>query len=43
MERLLEDISFAPENEPKVLINKEFVEAKLSKIAQSEDLSRYIL
>ncbi len=43
MERLLEDASFAPENHPKVTINKAFVNSKLEEISQSEDLSRYVL
>lgn len=44
MERVLEDISFAPEEfAPIVKINDKFVENKLSAIAKSEDLSRYVL
>ncbi|MBP9743107.1 MAG: ATP-dependent protease ATPase subunit HslU [Burkholderiales bacterium] len=43
MEKLLEDASFAPEEYPKINVTKKFVESKLGKIAQSEDLSRYIL
>lgn len=44
MERVLEDISFAPEEyTPSVKINDKFVESKLSVIAKSEDLSRYVL
>ena len=43
MERLLEDASFAPENHPKVLVNKKFVNEKLQEISESEDLSRYVL
>lgn len=44
MERVLEEISFAPENfVPSVKINDKFVENKLGAIAQSEDLSRYVL
>lgn len=43
MEKLLEDISFSPEDFPEVLINTKFVEDKLDAIAQSEDLSRYVL
>ncbi|TXH60094.1 MAG: ATP-dependent protease ATPase subunit HslU [Bacteroidia bacterium] len=43
LERLLEDISFSPENYHKVEIDATFVENKLGEIAKSEDLSRYIL
>jgi ATP-dependent HslUV protease ATP-binding subunit HslU len=43
MERLLEDASFAPEDHPKVIVNKAFVNKKLGEISQSEDLSRYVL
>lgn len=44
MERVLEDISFAPEEyAPTVKINDKFVENKLAEIAKSEDLSRYVL
>lgn len=43
MEKLLEDISYSPEDFPKVSIDAKFVEKKLGKIAESEDLSRYIL
>lgn len=44
MERVLEDISFAPEEfAPAVKINDKFVENKLAEIAKSEDLSRYVL
>ena len=43
MERLLEDASFAPEDHPKVVVNKAFVNKKLGEISQSEDLSRYVL
>ena len=43
IEKLLEDISFSPEDYKKVVINAKFVEDKLGIIAQSEDLSRYVL
>lgn len=43
IERLLEDISFAPENNQLVNIDSKFVEGKLTEIAGSEDLSRYVL
>jgi ATP-dependent HslUV protease ATP-binding subunit HslU len=45
MERLLEEISFdAPQvAEPNVTIDAAFVRARLSDVAQDEDLSRYIL
>ena len=44
MERVLEDISFSPEKfVPAVKINDKFVDDKLSAIAKSEDLSRYVL
>lgn len=43
IEKLLEDISFAPEETPKTKINAKFVESKLGGISQSEDLSRYVL
>lgn len=43
MERLLEDILFAPEDTPFVTIDDGFVERKLGAISKSEDLSRYIL
>ncbi len=43
MEKLLEDVSYTPEDYKSLTINKEFVESKLNDIAQSEDLSRYVL
>ncbi len=45
LERLLDEISFdAPEKKGvKITINAEYVRGKLSDIAKSEDLSRYIL
>lgn len=45
MERLLEEVSFAaPDLAPKhVLIDREYVQARLENIARDEDLSRYIL
>lgn len=43
MEKLLEDISYSPEEYPKVTINAKFVENKLGEISKSEDLSRYVL
>ncbi|HLX52578.1 MAG TPA: ATP-dependent protease ATPase subunit HslU [Aquella sp.] len=43
MEKLLEDVSFAPQDFQKVSINAKYVENKLGQIAKSEDLSRYIL
>ncbi len=43
IEKLLEDISFAPENNLNTIINSSFVENKLGEISQSEDLSRYVL
>ena len=43
IERLVEDISYTPEDYPKVIIDAGFVENKLGGIAKSEDLSRYVL
>lgn len=45
MEKLLEDISFKPEDYKKspVRITAKYVDNKLGKIAKSEDLSRYVL
>ncbi|MFN8770510.1 MAG: ATP-dependent protease ATPase subunit HslU [Neisseriaceae bacterium] len=43
IEKLVEDISYTPENYSKVSIDAKFVEDKLGVISQSEDLSRYIL
>lgn len=44
MEKLLEDVSYAPEKyQEVVVIDTAFVDAKLEDISQSEDLSRYIL
>ena len=44
MERLLEDVSFAPEKfKNTIKIDAKFVENKLAEIAKSEDLSRYVL
>ena len=45
MEKLLEDISFdAPEDVPdKVIVDKDYVEARLKGISSNVDLSRYIL
>ncbi len=45
LEKLLEDISFdAPElKEKEIIIDKDYVQEKLSEIARREDLSRYIL
>ncbi len=46
MTTLLEDLMFdIPENVPnkKIVVNRELVEGKLSKIAKDRDLSRYIL
>jgi ATP-dependent HslUV protease ATP-binding subunit HslU len=45
MERLLEDLSFeAPDmNSGEVPVNAAYVEQKLEKISQDEDLSKFIL
>ncbi len=45
MERLLEELSFeAPEmGQGKVDVNAAYVRARLDKIAQDEDLSKFIL
>lgn len=46
MTTLLEDLMFdVPEHLPnkKIVVNKEMVESRLSKIAKDRDLSRYIL
>ncbi|MFN7094227.1 MAG: ATP-dependent protease ATPase subunit HslU, partial [Burkholderiales bacterium] len=43
MEKLLEDISFAPTENQEIEIDAKFVENKLGEISQSEDLSRYVL
>jgi ATP-dependent HslUV protease ATP-binding subunit HslU len=44
IERLVEDISFAPEDSVGTIkIDAKFVEKKLGEIAKSEDLSRYVL
>jgi len=45
MERLLDDLSFdAPEAvEPKITIDRQYVQQKLANIVKNEDLSRYIL
>ena len=45
MERLLESISFeaADRSGHTVVIDPEYVDANLSKLAEDEDLSRYIL
>lgn len=43
IEKLLEDVSFAPEKHKTVKINAKFVEDKLGEISKSEDLSRYVL
>ncbi|MCW2277950.1 ATP-dependent protease ATPase subunit HslU [Heliophilum fasciatum] len=45
LEKVLEEISFeAPEwKEPKVVIDKHYVEKRLNDIVEKEDLSRYIL
>jgi ATP-dependent HslUV protease ATP-binding subunit HslU len=43
IERLVEDISYTPVDYPNIVIDAQFVEDKLIKISQSEDLSRYIL
>ena len=45
MERLLEGISFdaADRSGQTVVIDPEYVDANLSKLAEDEDLSRYIL
>ncbi len=44
VEKLMEDVSFeAPDVESPVIVNKEFVNKKLSKIVENEDLSSYIL
>lgn len=43
IEKLVEDISFTPEDYPQVVIDDVFVETKLGEISKSEDLSRYVL
>jgi ATP-dependent HslUV protease ATP-binding subunit HslU len=44
MEKLLEDISFSPENAgTTAVISAEYVDSHLNHLAQSEDLARYIL
>jgi len=45
MERLLEELSFeAPDIQPaRVLVNAGYVEQRLARVAENEDLSRYIL
>jgi len=45
LERVLEDVSFdAPELEdPKVVVNAEFVKERLKDIVEDKDLSRFIL
>jgi ATP-dependent HslUV protease ATP-binding subunit HslU len=44
MEKLLEDISFSPENAgTTAIISAEYVDSHLNHLAQSEDLARYIL
>ena len=44
IEKLLEDVSFAPENAGgAVTITAEYVDSHLNHLAQSEDLARYIL
>ncbi len=43
IEKLVEDISFSPEDYPHVVIDDVFVEKKLGEISKSEDLSRYVL
>jgi ATP-dependent HslUV protease ATP-binding subunit HslU len=44
MEKLLEDISFSPENVgTTAIISAEYVDSHLNHLAQSEDLARYIL
>ncbi len=44
LERLLEEVSFSGKMAgPKIIVNEEYVQAKLSEISQDRDLSRYIL
>ncbi len=44
VEKLMEDVSFnAPDVESPIVVDKKFVEKKLSEIVENEDLSSYIL
>lgn len=43
MERLLEDLLFDCEDKTEILIDESYVSGKLGEIAQSEDLSHYVL
>jgi len=44
MEKLLEDVSFdAGRKATRVVIDAAYVDARLSQLAQSEDLARYVL
>lgn len=43
MERLLEDLLFDCEDKTNILIDESYVSGKLGEIAQSEDLSHYVL
>jgi ATP-dependent HslUV protease ATP-binding subunit HslU len=43
LERLLEDVSFAPPRGEKVVIDADYVRHKLSGLVQDRDLTRYIL
>lgn len=43
MEKLVEDISYTPEEYAEVVIDAKFVEDKLGLISRSEDLSKYVL
>ncbi|HPT83283.1 MAG TPA: ATP-dependent protease ATPase subunit HslU [Limnochordia bacterium] len=43
LERLLEDVSFAPPRGEKVVVDAQFVRGKLGDLVQDRDLTRYIL
>jgi ATP-dependent HslUV protease ATP-binding subunit HslU len=43
LERLLEEVSFAPPQGEKVVIDAEYVQSKLAGLVQDRDLTRYIL
>lgn len=43
LERLLEDVSFAPPKGEKVVIDAQYVQDKLGELVQDRDLTRYIL
>lgn len=43
LERLLEDVSFAPPRGEKVVIDAQYVQDKLGELVQDRDLTRYIL